>query len=254
MENELMLNMQQIRVVQGSVDFQNYERVKQQALQLAENLQTVEVNEDNLKQSKKLLAAVNRRKKELDDERIRIKKVMLEPYQEFEQQVKEITLIVEAANETVRQQVKHLEEQERQAKQEQLAEIFHKRKALYSLGDLIPFEDWMKPKHLNKSTSIESAEMEMVEFLERTERDIKVLQSMPDVNAHVSAYIGQYDLALAMTQVRAEKERMQQIEAVQTQKKTEYIKAYRFTVFGDKDKTLVEMFMKQNKITYEMEQ
>ena len=134
MENELMLNMQQIRVVQGSVDFQNYERVKQQALQLAENLQTVEVNEDNLKQSKKLLAAVNRRKKELDDERIRIKKVMLEPYQEFEQQVKEITLIVEAANETVRQQVKHLEEQERQAKQEQLAEIFHKRKALYSLG------------------------------------------------------------------------------------------------------------------------
>ena len=254
MENELMLNMQQIRVVQGSVDFQNYERVKQQALQLAENLQTVEVNEDNLKQSKKLLAAVNRRKKELDDERIRIKKVMLEPYQEFEQQVKEITLIVEAANETVRQQVKHLEEQERQAKQEQLAEIFHKRKALYSLGDLIPFEDWMKPKHLNKSTSIESAEMEMVEFLERTERDIKVLQSMPDVNAHVSAYIGQYDLALAMTQVRAEKERMQQIEAAQTQKKTEYIKAYRFTVFGDKDKTLVEMFMKQNKITYEMEQ
>lgn len=254
MENELMLNMQQIRVVQGSVDFQNYERVKQQALQLAENLQTVEVNEDNLKQSKKLLAAVNRRKKELDDERIRIKKVMLEPYQEFEQQVKEITLIVEAANETVRQQVKHLEEEERQAKQEQLAEIFHKRKALYSLGDLIPFEDWMKPKHLNKSTSIESAEMEMVEFLERTERDIKVLQSMPDVNAHVSAYIGQYDLALAMTQVRAEKERMQQIEAVQTQKKTEYIKAYRFTVFGDKDKTLVEMFMKQNKITYEMEQ
>ena len=65
-------------------------RVKQQALQLAENLQSVEVNEDNLKQSKKLLAAVNRRKKELDDERIRIKKVMLEPYQEFEEQVKEI--------------------------------------------------------------------------------------------------------------------------------------------------------------------
>ena len=30
----------------------------------------------------------------------------------------------------------------------------------------------------------------MVDFLEQTERDIKVLQRMPDVNAHVSAYIG----------------------------------------------------------------
>ena len=146
MENELMLNMQQIRVVQGSVDFQNYERVKQQALQLAENLQTVEVNEDNLKQSKKLLAAVNRRKKELDDERIRIKKVMLEPYQLFEQPGKRNPLIVEAANEIVRQQVKHLEEQEHRLNRNRSAKIFHKRKALYSLGDLIPFEDWMKPK------------------------------------------------------------------------------------------------------------
>ena len=256
-ENELILQIQQIKVIQGSIEFSDFENIKQQALQLAEDLQTVEVDEDNLKESKKLLAAVNKRKKELDDERIRIKKLMLEPYAAFEDQVKEIVQIVDAANDTVRQQVKDLEEAERQAKQADLAEIFHKRKSLYSLGDLIPFEDFLKPKHLNKTTTIESVETEMVEFLEQTERDIKVLQKLPDLNDHVSAYIGKYDLALAMSQVQGEKERRQQIEAAQAQKKMqqpEAEKQYRFTITGEKDKALVEMFMKQNKIQYEMEQ
>lgn len=253
-ENELIQNMQ-ITVIQGSIDFLGLERIKQEALQLAEDLQTVEVNEDNLKESKKLLAAVNKRKKELEDERIRIKKLMLEPYQEFEVHVKEIVQIVDAANDTVRQQVKDLEEKERQEKQQQLADLFHKRKTLYTLGDLIPFEDFLKPKHLNKTTSIESVEMEMVDFLEQTEKDVKVLKSLPDLNAHVSAYLKTFDLALAMTQVNDEKQRRQQIEAVKKEKKTEEgFKVFQFRIFNEKDKALVEMFMQQNKITYEMEQ
>jgi Protein of unknown function (DUF1351) len=253
--DKMILNVQAIKVIQGSIEFTEAERIKQQALQLAENLKTVEVNEENLKESKKLLAAVNKRKKELDDERIRIKKLMLEPYQAFEEIVKEILAIVDAANDTVRQQVKDLEEKERSEKQQQLAEIFAKRKALYSLGDLIPFEDFLKPKHLNKTTTIEAVEMEMVDFLEQTERDIKVLQGLPDLHAHVSAYIGQYDLALAMTQVQGEKERRRQIESAQAEKKQpEAKKQFRFIIWGEKDKAFVEMFMQQNKIQYEMEQ
>ena len=254
-EDEMMLQLQQIQVVQGSIVFSQFENIKQQAIQLADDIQTVEVNEDNLKQSKKLLAAVNKRCKELDDERIRIKKLMLEPYAEFEEQVKEIVAIVKEADATVRQQVKDLEEVERMDKQQQLAELFHKRKVLYTLGDLIPFEDFLKPKHLNKTTSIESVEKEMVDFLEQTEKDVKVLKSLPDVNAHVSAYIGQYDLALAMTQVNQENDRRRQIKQAQAKlKEPEAERQYKFIITGEKDKALVEMFMRQNKINYEMEQ
>ena len=94
-----------------------------------------------------------------------------------------------------------------------------------------------------------------MDFLEQTERDMEVLQKMPDLNAHVSAYIGTYDLAEAMEQVMHENERRRQIEAAQVEKKSEpYVQAFRFTVFGEKDKILLEMFMKQNKINYEMGQ
>ena len=255
MNNDLMLNLETIQIVQGSIIFPEYQRIKEMALQLAEAMKEHGVNDETLKTSKKILAAVNKRCKALDAERIRIKKLMLEPYQEFEEQVKEIVGIIKEADETVRQQVKLLEEIERVKKENEIWDIWDKRIKQYKWGDLIPFTDFIKPKHLNKSTSIEAAEKEMVDFMEQTERDMKVLQKLPDSNAHVSAYIGTYDLAEAMNQIMKENERRRQIEAAQVQNKsTQYIQAYKFTIFGEKDKALLEMFMKQNKINYEMEQ
>ena len=255
MNNDLMLNLESIQIVQGSIIFPEYQRIKDMALQLAEVMKEHEVNDETLKTSKKILAAVNKRCKELDSERIRIKKLMLEPYQEFEEQVKEIVGIVKEADNTVRQQVKELEEMERLKKEAEIWAIWDKRIKQYKLGDLIPFTDFIKPKHLNKSTSIEAAEKDMVDFLEQTERDIKVLQKLPDLNAHVSAYIGTYDLAQAMDQVMREKERRRQIEAAQASSKSaQAVKSYRYIVWGEKDAALLEMFMQKNKINYEMEQ
>lgn len=252
MENELLnLNMEEIVVQQGTVEFNLYENLKGQALELAENIKTVEVNDENIKDSKKLLAAVNKRLKELEDRRIKIKKIMLEPYNVFESQVKEIVGIVREADDTLRQQVRDMEEEERHAKREQLEEIFDKRKDLYTLGDLLRFDDFLLPKHLNKTQSIEATEKEMVEFLERTEKDVKVLQRMPDVQAHLNAYLEFFDLALAMTKVESEKERREQLEASKAISKNETKTVTKtFTVYDEKDFLLVEMYMKNNRIKF----
>jgi hypothetical protein len=252
-QDNLKLNVQQIIVTQGNVQFTEYKKIKQQALQLAAQIESVQVSDENIKQSKKLLAAVNKRLKELEDKRISIKKTMLEPYILFEEQVKEIVSIVKEADSTVRQQVKEMEEAERKEKKDALLSIFIKRKALYTLGDMIPFEDFVQPKHLNKTTSIESVEKEMVEFLEGTERDIKVMKSLPHVTEHVSAYLRSYDLAEAMTQVNYMKERRKQIEASQAKKKTNILIQKTFTVYDEKDFLLVELYMQNNKIKFTVE-
>ena len=254
MQNELMLNLQQIKVTQGSVEFGDYETIKHQAIKLADFIKTVEVNEDNLKESKKMLAAVNKRKKELEDERIRIKKVMLEPYQGFEAQVKDIVAIVDDANDVVRQQVKQLEEIERQQKQDVLQELFEKRKKMYTLSHLLQFEHFFQPKYLNKTTSIETVENEMIDFLEGTEKDMKVMQNLQDTISYIHAYLKSFDLATAISQVDEEKQRKQQIQAFQGKTKAAALKRFTFTVFNEKDKMLLEMFMQQNQIQYEMEQ
>ena len=103
MENELLkVDIEGIQIVQGLVNFNDYQRIKKEAEALAEQIKTVEVNEENVKASKKLLAVVNKRLKELEDTRIGIKKSMLEPYQLFEEQVKEIVGIVKEADAEVR--------------------------------------------------------------------------------------------------------------------------------------------------------
>lgn len=254
--NELSLNLQQIKVIQGSVLFSDYEQIKQQAEMLAQQIETVEVNENNIKESKKLLAAVNKKCKQLDDERIRIKKVMLEPYQDFENQVKEIVQIVKDADAFVRGQVKQLEEMERQEKATLLQDIFDKRKRLYTLGMVLKFDEhFLQARHLNKTTSLQAVENEMIEFLESTEKDVQVLHKMNDSIAYVSAYLKCFDLAAAINTIDTERQRKKDLQAAQAAPSHTSVQSrYAFVVFSEKDKMLLEMFMQQNKITYEMEQ
>lgn len=210
-ENELLLPDQEIVVQDGNVIYNGYQATKEQALALAANIRTVEVTEENVKESKKLLAAVNRGVKQLEDQRILVKKRLLEPYNIFEAQVKEIVAIVKEADDVVRQQVKHLEEAERIEKHGILEELFNKRIIHYTFRNLFNFQHFVKPKHLNKSASVESVEKEMVEFLERIAKDFNAIGKMPDADAILVAYQDHLDLAAAMIQVDQMKQKQKAV-------------------------------------------
>jgi len=252
---ELTFNPKQIIVTQGLVKFTEYEKIKDQATALAEQIKTVEVNEDNIKESKKLLAAVNKRCKELEDERIRIKKLMLEPYQEFEGQVKEIVSIVKEADNEVRQQVKRLEEMDRMTKYNDLDEIFQKRLQHYkTLEDLILFDHFVEPRHLNKTTSLDSAENEMIVFLEKTRMDFEAIASMNYSSDILNAYMDSFNLAAAMQKVNQEWERKKAIEnsnAIKKQPAENFI-AYLVTVkvYTQKELKLLEMILQENEFEF----
>jgi hypothetical protein len=253
MDNELMLQMnEQILITQGNVVFTEYEPLKAQALELAEHIQMVKVDEENIKKSKKLLAAVNNRVKELEDRRITIKKVMLQPYQQFEEQVKEIVGIVKAAEETVRQQVRDLEEQERFEKQILIEEMFCKRSLQYSFTDLFGFKDFIKPKHLNKTTSLNSIEKDLLDFFEKINRDLEVINRMPNAESILSHYVETKDLAAALGMEEQIQQRRREIEASQVmlEREEQVQTKFMFTVFDEKDAKLLRMFMEQNQINY----
>lgn len=258
MENELNiyeLNTDEIMVTQGSIVFPEYENLKNQAQELAAEISQIEVNEENIKQSKKLLAAVNREVKELDDRRIKIKKKMLEPYTVFESQVKEIVGIVKEADEIVRLQVKALEETERMEKHRVLLDIFAKRITHYSFRNLFSFTDFLKPKHLNKTTTIESVENEMVEFLEKLAADLKVIGTMPDSDSILDAYIESKDLASAITSHQQKEARKRQIESSKAIVQPEDRIAYLVTVnaSNQKELKLIEMILKENGFDYKID-
>lgn len=254
-ENDLALNVSQIVVKKGSIDFFEYEALKEQAKQLAEMIASVEVDEENIKASKKLLAAINKRIKELEDKRIQIKKEMMEPYQTFEAQVKEIVQIVKEADDIVRQQVRDLEEMERLQKEGLLHGIFLKRIKHYTFRDLFSFADFIKPKHLNKSTTIEAVENEMIAFFEKLSRDLKAIEKMENSKSILSAYINSLDLASAIYLVEQEKERIAQIESSKALKTTSAKIAYLVSieVKNQKELKFLEMLLNENEIKFHID-
>lgn len=256
MSTELMVfQTNQIIVTQGVVEFNGFEKLKNEALQLSEQIQGVEVTEENIQSSKKLLAAVNKRVKEMEDRRISIKKEMLEPYNAFETQVKEIVSIVKEADSIVRNQVKDLEEKERTEKEKAIEDLFHKRIVQYSFGETFTFDHFIKPQHLNKSTSMKSVETEMVEWLEKKDADMKVINSLPNAHDVLMEYLDTKDLSVAINIVNDREARKQQLQQTHSVKKTvkEIGQAFVITLSDEKDLLLVEMFMKQNNINYKSE-
>ncbi len=254
-ENEMTNAIQTIQVVQGSVVFGSYEELKRQATNLASQIRTVEVSDDNVKLSKKLLASVNKRVKELEDKRISIKKMMLEPYVDFEEQVKEIVQIVKDADAYVRNQVKELEEQERMQKQVELSALWQMRVQHYTFYDLIPFDDFLKPKHLTKTMTVPAVEKEMIQFLEQVQSDINVLYTLDDSEQHIDAYLGCYNLGQAMMQVKEKKQRQIQIERnTKTHKlqptESEIAFLVSVKVYNQKELNLLERILQENQFEY----
>lgn len=254
MTNELLnVNIEQIIVRPGIVEFNEYETLKEQASLLAEQIQQVEVTEENIQHSKKLLAAVNKRVKEMEDKRISIKKEILYPYNAFESQVKEIVTIVKGADNFVRSQVKELEEQEREAKKSTIAEIFGKRIKQYSFGEMFTFENFLKPTHLNKSTSMKSIETDMVTWLEKIDADLKVIRSLPNSENVLAEYYDTKDLTVAINIVNDREERKQQMAQMVKPVKKEVSNSFNITVYDKKDLDMLEMFMQLQSIKYKIE-
>lgn len=250
MENEMQLEMWRIEVLPGQIEFTEYEKVKQQAISLAEQIQQVEVNEENIKESKKMLAAVNKSVKELETRRITIKKFMMQPYENFESQVKEIVGIVKDADEIVRQQVRELEEAERKEKEETLLDRFSKRIVHYSFRDFFTFSDFLQPRHLNKTVSIESVEKEMVAFLEKISRDLKAIEGMENGKEVWKYYTQLMDLSAAVSLTTESEKQRKKIESYKAfEKKVDNVH-YEISVFNEKDFKLVEMFMQNNDIDF----
>ncbi|HBZ6455169.1 TPA: DUF1351 domain-containing protein [Listeria monocytogenes] len=246
------INIESPVVTQGSILFPAYKKIKSDSLLLAQQIENIEATEENVKQSKKLLAAVNKEVKNLESERISIKKEMLEPYNEFEKQVKEIVSIVKKADEMVRQQITQLEEEEREDKKLVLKRMFEKRIRMYDFKTYFTFDDFIENRHLNKSLSINKIESEMVEWLTKVENELKVIETMPYADEIIAEYKETKDLAVS-AQLVSERHKAQEVikEAKNDIKDDQLYSKTTFTLFDEKDAKLVEMFMRQNKIKFE---
>lgn len=234
----------------GTIQFSAFDQIKQSATKLANHIEKVEVTEDNVKESKKLVATVSKQVKKLNDKRIKVKRQMLEPYNDFEKQVKEITDIVKVSEEIVRQQIRQLEEQERDEKEQAIIELFNKRIQQYGFKNLFTYKAFIKNSYLNKTYSLAKIEKEMVDWLEQTDQALDTIANLEYPYEIIAEYVKTQDLLQAINNVQ---KRHSEVEESRTLIDEDIIHNYeiKYIIKNQKDAQLLELFMQQNNIKFE---
>ena len=245
------LNIQEIVLrTLPTINFFEYDKLLAEAKQIAEFVSQIEVTEENVKESKKLLANLNKSMATLNRRRIDVKNEILKPYEEFAEKVKHIETIVKDADQIVRDQVREMEEKERSEKESVLEGLWSNRIKHYEHAKVMEFTDWLEPKHLNKTQTVKKSETEMTEFLEKCERDIATLASMEHSGELIAEYKEIKDVSLAIQMITNRKQRIsEQRHVLETAGVTEE-ETFLFVITGEKDRKLTELLLKENNIEF----
>lgn len=197
-----------LAVYRGAVvTFERYEEFKAAAIQVRDMVRKVPVTDDpdTLKAAKKAVADARKITDRLNAERIKVKKMVLEPYMELEQKVKEIETIIKEGEDEIREKLEAIEVQRRIDKRKEIEQLWDLRAPRFIAGKYLKFNDFsdkMGPSLTNKTTTFASVENSMVAFLTAASSDLEYLEGAGERSAeYLEEYMRCLDLAQSMRTV-----------------------------------------------------
>ena len=158
----------------------------------------LQYTEETIKEAKKDKANLNKLRTAIEDERKRIKKQCMAPYQEFEKQVKEIVVLIDKPIALIDKQIKEVDEQKKAEKKEKIIQIY--KENIGNLKDIFPFKRIFKDEYLNASKSMKSITEEITTVISKAKGDIKVIEEL-DTKYELQVkdmYIKTLDLSMAL--------------------------------------------------------
>lgn len=177
-----------IRIENGLIVFDNYLLYKQRAEEARDYLKQLDVNPESEQECKRTVATARKISDQLNQEKIRIKKTVLEPYTVFEDKVKEIIGIITEGENVARDKLKAIDDRRREEKKAELRRIWDARCGSFISGAYLTFDHFLQDKHLNKTVPISEVEHEMVVFFMDKSDDIKYLGEKPRGEEYIEEY------------------------------------------------------------------
>ena len=152
----------------------NFDELKQEITNRVAMYANMVYTEDQVKQAKADRANLNKFVKALSDERIKVKKQCMKPYEEFEAKVNELSKIVQEPIKMIDKQVKEYEEQKKRDKLDEITNFFNST----DHPEWLHISQIMNEKWLNASTSMKSILEEIDSKLEQIKNDIATLSNL----------------------------------------------------------------------------
>ena len=177
-----------IRIENGLIRFDEYELFKKRAEDARDYLMKLDVSPESEQECKRTVATARKISDQLNQEKIRIKKTVLEPYTAFEDKVKEIIAIITEGENVARDNLKAIDDQRKAVKKEDIRLLWELRSTSFKCGEYLTFDHFLQDRHLNKTVPISEVEKEMVQFLVEKSEDIQYLLEKPLSAEYIEEY------------------------------------------------------------------
>lgn len=161
-----------------TLEVKGFEDLEKQVGELVEEMKNVEVNEENIKGSKKLIAEVRKKYDTLDSERKRVKSELLAPYQVLENQLKDLKKVLDEGDESIRTQIKELELKAKEERKKELKLVFEEYYDYYELPFGVEFDSVLESNLLNKSVSGKRAKEGIIAKMEKLANSVNFIELM----------------------------------------------------------------------------
>lgn len=156
----------------------NHDEIKKAVISITEQYKGLAYTEEQLQEAKADRAKLNAMKKDISDRRIQVKNALLEPYNKFEAEVKEVVALIDEPIAMIDEQIVAYEERTKEEKRQALEKFFTENRA--DLPELITFDKIFNPKWLNKTASLSSCKKEIKKAIEDITTDLTAIRSSLD--------------------------------------------------------------------------
>lgn len=164
----------------------NFEELKKELIEKSEHYKTAVYTEETITVAKQDRANLNKLVKAVNDEKIRVKNKILEPYMEFEAQCKELMAIVKDATENIDTQIKDFEQKKKDEKLSEITNYFVEKIGIYK--DLINFDLIFNERWLNVTYEMKQVQADIDHIIAKTKNDLMTIDSIvknEETNAQV---------------------------------------------------------------------
>lgn len=218
----------------GEINIENYDEAKAYIMDKVETYKNAYYSEDQKGLAKDDRARLNKLKKAISDMRITKKKEYLEPFNDFEEKMKELAGLTDEALEQIDSQVKAFDEKRKAEKQKAIEELFSQ----IGFQNFVTLEKIQDPKWLNASTSMKSIEDQMKSKMYEIGNGVLTLSQLPefgfeatevfketlDINKAISEAKRMSEIAKAKTEAEAKKKAAEESRKAEEERKAKEIK------------------------------
>ena len=183
----------------------NNEELKAEISEKMQEYKSLAFTAETIQDAKKDREKLNKLRTAFEDERKKVKKQCMEPYEKFERQVKELTALIDEPIKLIDSQIKEVEEKRRNDKRKEIEELFR----TIGFQPFVTLDMVWDEKWLNASVPMSRIEEQMKTRMYQIGNDVTTINNLPEFSFEAMEV---YKKSLDLTTAIQEGQRLSEIQ------------------------------------------